>query len=151
MDAGGCSVEQRVALPDQVVLQPGCWTLRGQGASGVERSSGTAVVRHPGGSSLSSVCSRPPVLGRVLRSRCLSERRVQVIPEIVNMFAADAQAQQPGRHLTLSWELAAPLDGAFDAAQTGGADDDVHGVAEAVSCAGVGHLEGQYCSEAGHL
>lgn len=67
------------------------------------------------------------------------------------MFAADAQAQQPGGHVTLSWELAAPLDGAFDAAQAGGADDDLHGVAEAVSGEGVGYLEGQHCPEAGHL
>ena len=67
------------------------------------------------------------------------------------MLAADAQAQEPGGHMTLSWELAAPLDGAFDAAQAGGADDDLHGVAEAVSGEGVGHLEGQHCPEAGHL
>ena len=32
MDAVGCSVEQRVGLADQVVLQPGCWM---QGASGL--------------------------------------------------------------------------------------------------------------------
>ena len=30
MDAGGCSVEQRVALPDRVVPQSGCWMLRGE-------------------------------------------------------------------------------------------------------------------------
>ena len=81
----------------------------------------------------------------------LFERRVQVVPEVVDMFAADAQAQEPGGHMTLSGELAAPLDGGFDAAQTGGADDDLHGVAEAVSCGGVGHLEGEHCPEAGHL
>ena len=67
------------------------------------------------------------------------------------MFAADAQAQEPGGDVFLSWELAAPLDGAFDAAQTGGVDDDVHGVAEAVSCGGAGDLEGQHCPEPGHL
>ena len=67
------------------------------------------------------------------------------------MFAADAQAQEPGGYVTLSWELAAPLDGAFDAAQAGGGHDDLHGVAEAVSGRGVGDLEGQHCPEAGHL
>ena len=67
------------------------------------------------------------------------------------MFAADAQAEEPGRYVTLSWELAAPLDGAFDAAQAGGADDDPQGVAQAVGGGGVGYLEGQHCPEAGHL
>jgi len=79
------------------------------------------------------------------------ESRVQVVPEVVDVFAADAQAQEPGGHVALSGELAAPLDGAFDAAQAGGADDDLHGVAEAVSCGGVGDFEGQHCPEAGHL
>jgi hypothetical protein len=64
------------------------------------------------------------------------ERRVQIIPEVVDMFAADAQAQEPGGYVFLSGELAAPLDGAFDAAQAGGVDDDVHGVAEAVGSGG---------------
>jgi hypothetical protein len=72
------------------------------------------------------------------------ERGVQVVPEVVDVFAADAQAQEPGGHVFLSGELAAPLDGAFDAAQAGGVDDDVQGVAEAVGCGGVGDLEGQY-------
>ena len=67
------------------------------------------------------------------------------------MLAADAQAQQPGGDVALSWELAAPLDGAFDAAEAGGADDDVQRVEQAVSCAGIGHFEGQHCPEAGHL
>jgi hypothetical protein len=53
--------------------------------------------------------------------------------------------------MALPWELAAPLDGGFDAAQAGGADDDVQGVAEAVGREGVGHLEGQHGPEAGHL
>ena len=51
----------------------------------------------------------------------------------------------------LSGELAAPLDGAFDAAEAGGVDDDVHAIAEAVSGGGVGDLEGQHGAEAGHL
>jgi len=81
----------------------------------------------------------------------LVQRGVQVVPEVIDVFAADAQAQEPGGQMPLSGELAAPLDGGFDAAQAGGADDDLHGVAEAVSCGGVGHLEGQHCPEAGHL
>src|SRR6266700_1660589 len=105
MDAVGCSVEQRVGLADQVVLQSGCW----------------------------------------------SERGVEGVPEVVDVFAADAQAQQPGRHVFLAGELAAPLDGAFDAAQAGGVDDDMYGVAEPVGGGGVGDLEGQYGAEAGHL
>jgi hypothetical protein len=67
------------------------------------------------------------------------------------VFAADAQAQQPGRHVFLAGELAAPLDGAFDAAQAGGVDDDMYGVAEPVGGGGVGDLEGQHGAEAGHL
>ena len=65
--------------------------------------------------------------------RCLGERGVQVVPEVVNVFAADTQAQESHGHVFLSGELAASLDGAFDAAEAGGVDDDVHGVAEAVS------------------
>jgi hypothetical protein len=72
----------------------------------------------------------------------LAERGVQVVPEVVNVFAADAQAQESRGHVFLSWELAAPLDGAFDAAEAGGVHDDVHGVAEEVSGGGVGDLEG---------
>src|SRR5207302_8781765 len=72
--------------------------------------------------------SRPVVLCRVAQSRCWSERGVEVVPEVVDVFAADAQAQQPGRHVFLAGEPAAPLDGAFDAAQAGGVDDDLHGV-----------------------
>ena len=86
-----------------------------------------------------------------LWSRCLLERGVQVVPKIVDVFAADAQAQEPGGHVTLSWELPAPLDGAFDAAQAGGGHDDLHGVAEAVGCGSVGDLEGQHCLVADHL
>ena len=67
------------------------------------------------------------------------------------MFAADAEAQEPGGYVFLSGEFAAPLDGAFDAAQAGGVDDDVQGVAEPVSGGGVGDLEGQHCPEARHL
>ena len=59
--------------------------------------------------------------------------------------------RSPGGHVALSGELAAPLDGAFDAAQAGGVDDDVHGVAEPVGGGGVGDLEGQHGAEAGHL
>jgi hypothetical protein len=69
------------------------------------------------------------------------------------VFAADAQAQEPGRHVHvfLSGEFAAPLDGAFDAAQAGGVDDDVQGAAEPVGGGGVGDFEGQHGAEAGHL
>src|SRR5580692_4519481 len=81
----------------------------------------------------------------------LPERAVQVVPEVVDVFAADAEAQQPGGDVFLAGELAAPLDGAFDAAQAGGVDDDVQGVAEPVGGAGVGDLEGQHGAEAGHL
>src|SRR5206468_8212654 len=97
------------------------------------------------------VGSRPVVLSRVARSRCLPERGVQVVPEVVDVLAADAQAQEPGGYVFLSGELAAPFDGAFDAAQAGGVDDEVQGVAEAVRGGGVGDLEGQYGAEAGHL
>jgi hypothetical protein len=67
------------------------------------------------------------------------------------VFAADAEAQQPGGHVFLPGELAAPLDGAFDAAQAGGVDDDAQVVAEPVGGGGVGDLEGQHGAEAGHL
>jgi hypothetical protein len=53
----------------------------------------------------------------------LSERRVQVVPEVVDVLAAGAEAQQPGGDVFLPGELAAPLDGAFHAAQAGGVDD----------------------------
>src|SRR5215469_15709886 len=86
-----------------------------------------------------------------IRSRCLFDRRVQVVPEVVDVFAADAQAQEPGGHVALSGELAASFDGAFHAPQAGGVNDDVHGVAEAVGCGGVGDLEGEHGAEAGHL
>ena len=76
---------------------------------------------------------------------------VEVVPEVVDVFAADAEAQESGRDVFLSGELAAPFDGAFDAAQAGGVDDDVQGVAEPVGGGGVGDLEGQHGSEAGHL
>ena len=49
------------------------------------------------------------------------------------MFAAHAEAQEPGGYVALPWELAAPLDGALDATEAGGVDDDVQGVAETVS------------------
>ena len=53
--------------------------------------------------------------------------------------------------MALSGELAAPFDSNFDPAQAGGVDDDVDGVAEAVSGGGVGDLERQHGPEAGHL
>src|SRR5580692_7107256 len=81
----------------------------------------------------------------------LPERAVQVVPEVVDVFAADAEAQQPGGDVFLPGEFAAPLDGAFNAAQAGGVDDDVQGVAEPVGGGGVGDLEGQHGAEAGHL
>jgi len=67
------------------------------------------------------------------------------------VFAADAEAQEPWGHVCLSWEFAAPFYGGFDAAQAGGVDDDVEGIAEAVSGGGVGYFEGQHGAEAGHL
>ena len=67
------------------------------------------------------------------------------------MFAPDAEAQEPGGHVALSGELASPLDGAFDAAQAGGVDDDAQVVAEPVGGGSVGDLEGQHGTEAGHL
>src|SRR5207248_9302561 len=49
-------------------------------------------------------------LGLVARSRCVLQRGVEVVPEVVDVFAADAQAQEPGGDVFLAGELAAPLD-----------------------------------------
>src|ERR1700730_14562720 len=144
MDAVGCSVEQRVGLADQVVLQPGCWM---HGASGL----GDRRVVADGAGTWQPAGSRPVVLCRVAQSRCLSEGGVEVVPEVVNVFAADAEAQESGGYVFLFGKLAAPLDGALDAAQAGGVDNDVQGVAEPVGGADVGALEGQHGTEAGHL
>ena len=41
------------------------------------------------------------------------------------MFAADAQAQEPGGHVALSGELAAPFDGGFAATSLGGVETTI--------------------------
>src|ERR1700750_2231319 len=106
------------------------------------RSAYEAVIAADG---RSAVRVRSPV------PRSAGECRAQVVPEVVDVFAADAEAQEPRGHVALSGELAAPLDGAFDAAQAGGVDDDAQVVAEPVGGEGVGDLEGQDAAEAGHL
>ena len=80
---------------DQVVLQPGCWM---HGASGL----GDRRVVADGAGTWQPAGSRPVVLCRVAQSRCLSERGVEVVPEVVDVFAADAQAQEPGGDVFLS-------------------------------------------------
>jgi hypothetical protein len=58
----------------------------------------------------------------------LSERGVEVVPKVVDVFAADAEAQKPGGDVFLAGELAAPLDGAFHAAQAGRMLPGIRGV-----------------------
>src|SRR5579864_3840118 len=76
-------------LADLVVLQPGCWM---QGASGP----GDRRVVAGGAGTWQPAGSPPVVLCRVAQSRCLSERGAEVVPEVVDVFAADAQAQETG-------------------------------------------------------
>src|SRR6185437_8651257 len=103
------------------------------------------------GAAQTEACPLPKARRLRRRGRCLLECRAQVVPEVVDVFAADAEAQEPGGDVALSGELAAPLDGALDAAQAGGVDDDAQVIAEPVGGGSVGDLEGQHGAEAGHL
>src|SRR5215469_2296634 len=101
---------------------------RGNARQDAARLSGGGYGLSPAWLCLDRARLRPLVVCRVARLCCSFERGVQVVPEVVDMFAADAQAQEPGGQVALSGEFAAPFDGGFDAAQAGGVDDKLYGV-----------------------
>src|ERR1041384_2645774 len=62
----------------------------------------------------------------------------QVIPEVLDVLAAHAQAQEAGRQVLLAGHLRAALDRAFHATQAGGRPYHADRVADGVVCGRIG-------------
>src|SRR5689334_4780195 len=75
----------------------------------------------------------------------------KVIPQVFDVLASDAEAQEPGREMFLPGQLGPALDGAFYAAEAGGGPDEADGVAYGVGCRRVGQLEAEHGAESVHL
>ena len=66
----------------------------------------------------------------------------EIVPEIVGMFEADADAKQTGRHALFALPPASSIDRRLHAAQTRRANDELQGFDESIggarSCCTVG-------------
>src|SRR6266487_4619370 len=75
----------------------------------------------------------------------------KVIPQIFDVLASDAEAQEPGREMLLPGQLGPAFDGAFYTAEAGRGPYEADGVAYDVGCCRVAELEAEHGAESAHL
>ena len=79
------------------------------------------------------------------------EGAVDVGPQVFDVFAADAEAEQTGRDVVLARKLGPALDGRLHASDAGGMGDDLDPAAHRVAGRSIRDLEAQHRSEPAHL
>ena len=75
----------------------------------------------------------------------------KVIPQVFDVLASDAEAQEAGWEMLLPGQLGPALDGAFYSAEAGSGPDEADGVADGVGCCRVGQLEAEHGAGSAHL
>src|SRR5690348_18153652 len=71
----------------------------------------------------------------------------KVVPQVFDVLASDAEAQEPGREMFLPGQLGPALYGAFYTSEAGGGRDEADGVAYGVGCCRVRQLEAEHGAE----
>src|SRR5690349_6911880 len=75
----------------------------------------------------------------------------KVVPQVFDVLASDAEAQEPRGEMFLPCELGPALDGAFHTAETGSGPYETDGVAYGVGCCRVAEFEAEHGAESVHL